>query len=82
VGISATRRGISWRLSIDEQRDSFKIVLQDNPSLNPLIETVLIHAYKLACIRASCETHLELSTFPSVCPWSIEQLIDDGFYSD
>ena len=40
----------------------------------------ILEAYPDALDMASDETGLPLSTFPEVCPYSIEQLLDKTFY--
>ncbi len=37
-------------------------------------------AYRLARLLAVKETNLEESTFPEVCPYSLQETSDTGFY--
>ena len=73
-------RGNSWRLSIKEQRIRLALHLADNPSLKSRLDEATSQAYRLATIEAERETGLSESSFPSDCPFSFEQLIDDSFW--
>jgi hypothetical protein len=70
------RRGASWEMTINEQRDRIEDLLADSPSLKPYLETILAEAYRRACRAASLETAIELENFPVECPYSIGQILD------
>jgi len=76
------RQGRSWRLSIKEQRIRLKSHLEDNPSLKSQIDWATTQAYQLALIEAERETGLPESTFPTGCPFTYDQLLDDAFLPD
>jgi hypothetical protein len=78
------RRGRSWELTIIEQRERLKDHLESNPSLaSPAtVGFLLAKAYKYALIGAQRETGLLRSAFPSVCPYTLEQMLDEGFFPD
>ena len=76
------RRGNSWRITIEQQRLEFKDVLDDNPSLKPLLDAILLQAYTKAKVAASKETAIDKSVFPEQCPWSFLQLLDVDYYPD
>lgn len=76
------RRGRSWELSIDEQRIRFDRLLRENPSLKTALNTILIDAYRLAVIKAAKETKLDKKRFPTICPWSWQEITDSEFYPD
>lgn len=74
-------RSKSWQLTVREQRLQIAKLLKDSPSLKPLLhQEGILEAYPDALDMASDETGLLLSTFPEVCPYSIEQLLDKTFY--
>jgi hypothetical protein len=75
-----TRRGTSWRLTIEGQRENFLDTLNDNPGLKPQLDNILAKAYRKAIRQASVETHLDKKTFPVVCPWGLSQILDDNYY--
>jgi hypothetical protein len=74
------RQGKSWRLTIVEQREQIAEHLLENPSLRALQDEVLIRAYRHAVLRAERETGLLRDMLPWACPYSFEQVMDDGFW--
>ncbi len=75
-------RGRSWRLSIEEQRREVAEHLDDNPSLRGKLPHLIASAYAGALIRAEQETGLARETFPPECPFTFEQMMDDGFWPE
>ncbi len=78
----AARRGRSWRTTIQEQRHRLHRVLAFNPGLKPHLDTILRDAFTTAILVASRETDLDESTFPEVCPFSFETIMDHGFWPE
>jgi len=76
------RQGNSRRLSIKEQRIRLKSHLEDNPSLKSYLDWAITQAYQLAVIEAERETGLPESTFPVICPFTCQQLLDDAFWPE
>jgi hypothetical protein len=76
------RRGRSWELTIQGQRLNFLETLEENPSLKPQLEDILVRAYRKAKIQALKETKLAKNTFPDACPWELAQILDDNFYPE
>ncbi len=72
-------RGQSWRLSIANSRDEITDLIADNPSLKPMLDAVMVQAYRYARRKAAIETHLGEERFPDKCPWSFAEAIDEGF---
>lgn len=70
------RRSASWVSSINEQRDQFELVLEDNPSLKPRLPEALEKAHRLARRGAAQETGHPLASFPVVCPYDWSELLD------
>jgi Domain of unknown function DUF29 len=75
-------RSTSWRLTVEEQRLQVDSHLADNPSLKALLGTAVADSYRLAVIGARRETGLSAATFPTHCPWSFDQLMDDEFWPE
>lgn len=75
-----TLRSHSWIYTIEEQRKQSKIHLKDNPSLKSKLESILDDAYSIAVLKAARETSLHKDIFPSLCPYSFEQIMDNEFY--
>ena len=76
------QRGRSWRSTIWEQRSRLRRLLQQSPSLAPLVAQILEEEYAEARQRASDETGLPLMTFPDACPWSVAQVLDVDFWPE
>jgi hypothetical protein len=74
------RRGSLWERTILEQRIRLASHMADNPSLKLAAAGAVAEAYRLAVIGASDETALPKSTFPVVCPWTFEQIMDEDFW--
>lgn len=77
-----TFRGVSWRLSITNARDEIAELLEDSPSLRPMIGDLVARRYAAARGRAALETGLAEDTFPLTCPFSEDQLLDNAFWAD
>ena len=71
------RRGTSWKLSIRNGRDQIAWQIKDSPSLRPQLEGLLAEVYPSARENAADETGLPLTTFPDVCPFTVEQITGD-----
>jgi hypothetical protein len=59
-----------------EQREQVDEVLEDNPSLQIQLSELIARAYRYARIEAATETGLALTTFPSRCPYSMDQILE------
>lgn len=75
-------RGHSWQRTILEQRRRLDRLLHQNPSLRPMVSTVLAESYAYIRRRTHLETHLPLTTFPEQCPWTVDQILDDDFWPE
>ena len=74
------KRGACWEATIRVQRNRLVDHLDDNPSLTPLLPQALSSAFRDARLEASAETGLAPASFPEVCPWSVAQALDEGFW--
>jgi hypothetical protein len=72
--------GQSWRATIIEQRSRIKKRLSRSPGLKSKLKQILQEAYVDAVELASEESCLPFSVFPSLCPYSWEQIMDKDFY--
>jgi hypothetical protein len=77
-----THRGVSWRLSIYNQRDEIEQLVKSSPSLRPVMADVLYEAYGKARIYAANETGLPIKTFPVASPFSLAEALDPNFPPD
>jgi hypothetical protein len=72
-------RSRSWALTIKTQRRELARLFRDSPSLRSYPAEILADEYLLAREKASIETTIFLELFPSACPYSIEQILDETF---
>lgn len=72
-------RSNSWKLSIENARQSIADNIEDSPSLKPKLEdpAFIARAYSKARRNAAIETGLELSYFPENCPFAIKEALED-----
>jgi hypothetical protein len=71
--------GRSWRKTSIERRVQIERLLEDRPSLSSHFETILQQAYPTALKLACKETQLDSLFFPSECPYSPKQLLNEDF---
>ena len=74
------KRGASWEATIIVQRSAIEQHFEDNPSLVATADVAISRAYRDAMVEAAAETKLSKKTFPTVCPWSLEQITDETFW--
>ena len=72
----------SWQGSIEEQREQTKIIIEQNPGLKSKVAESITNAYRLSLPMVKKETPLDLKKLPSECPYTFEQLMDDGFFPE
>ncbi|MBC8120692.1 MAG: DUF29 domain-containing protein [Gemmatimonadaceae bacterium] len=73
------KRSQSWFRTIRVQRKELGILMRENPSLQPYVPEAISLMYENAVDLAADETALPYVTFPQVCPYMIDQLLDDNF---
>lgn len=76
------KRGASWRQSIRNGRIEIQKLLRDSPSLSGEVSRMLADEYSAARADAIDETELSEETFPSHCPFTMEQVLDGRFWPD
>ena len=65
----------SWRLTIHNCREEIQTLIEESPSLTGLPEKQIDIVYPKAVRSAVVETGLAASTFPSTCPYKIDQIL-------
>jgi hypothetical protein len=73
------KRTRSWSATIAEQRDAMADSLAQSPSLRQHLSDNLSESYRRALRRAVIETGLAIRQFPTRCPYSVDQLLDEEF---
>lgn len=69
----------SWQATIRVQRRELLKLLNENPSLRPRLDWAISESYPVALDTAWAETGLDYIVFPSACPYSGEQILDQDF---
>jgi len=75
-------RSRSWTLTVEEQRQQLVDHMADNPSLRSRLPESIEQAYRLALVAVERETGLSRVTFPTTCPFTYDQMADDGFWPE
>lgn len=73
------KRSRSWATTIAEQRDAIADDLVESPSLRRWLSDHLAESYRRAVRRAVIETGLARERFPTRCPYSVDQILDEDF---
>jgi hypothetical protein len=76
------QRGHSWQRTIWTQRTRIGRLLQRSPSLRHQVAPMIAAQYPSVRRQTARETQLPLATFPEVCPWTPEQVLDEDFWSE
>lgn len=76
------QRSSGWSGTIDEQRDQLDSLLRQSPSLRRLVNQYLSYAYPKARRAAARETGLTQTSFPDVCPYTEQDILDADFWPD
>jgi Domain of unknown function DUF29 len=77
-----TLRSKSWKLTLREQRAQIRFLLKDNPSLKFYLEEAMEDGYTLGQLLVAKETPLEVEDLPEVCPYGVDDAIDDAFFPE
>jgi len=78
--LQPAKRTPSWRLSIMNSRAEIDDVLTESPSLRRELPEHVAQQYVRAVRQAADETGLPSEVFPTACPYSPQQLVDDDFF--
>ena len=70
----------SWVNSINEHRDRIYDIFDDSPGLRQYLRNEFSKVYARARKRASRETQKPLDVFPTDCPFTIEQVLDENYF--
>ena len=77
--VQQERRSASWETTILVQRQKIAVILDESPSLRPVLPQELPRNYAQAVQRARTEARLDAAPFPPQCPFTLEQILDDAF---
>jgi hypothetical protein len=69
------KRTRSWAATIAVQRNKVMELLKDSPSLMPWLSENLVPIYELAVQLAVRDTNQSVDSFPSVCPYTLDEIL-------
>lgn len=72
-------RSRSWAGTIRVQRGEIADLLEESPSLRPMIAASMVKTYSRAVAKAVAETGLPETAFPADCPFTPEQILSEDF---
>ena len=75
-------RSAGWSGTVREQRQQIELIIEDSPSLKPLIEQYLSRAYSIARINAAEETGLPEPNFPEDCPFTADETMSAPLFPE
>ena len=75
-------RSASWTGAIKEQRRKGARLLRQNPGLKSLLPQLIADAYESATALAERDTGIDEANFPASCPWTLEQILDEGYWPE
>jgi hypothetical protein len=80
--IQRNNQSRSWKNTINAQRRDLERVLEDSPSLRARLPDWIAKAYPGAKQDAAEEMQLLNNPFPPICPFTPEQITDEGWLPD
>lgn len=75
-------RSAGWSGTIREQRRQIELILEDSPSLRPLLEVSLARTYADARIDAAEQTGLSPVDLPKECPFTADEVMSGSFFPE
>lgn len=75
-------QGKSWEITLREQRRAVRRLIKENPSFKSKISDCITDAYEDAIDMSIKETGLDEKTFPTECPYTFDQIMNDQFYPE
>ncbi len=73
-------RSPGWRGTIDDQRSELAELLEGSPSLKHYPADYIEKCHLSGRLLAAKETGMDFTLFPEKCPFTIEQVLDEGFW--
>ena len=72
-------RSPSWSGTISEQREQIADLINESPSLKPVLAQDFTKMYGSSVNKAMSETGLPEATFPADCPFTPDQILAEDF---
>jgi hypothetical protein len=70
-------RSRSWSATILHQQEEIRDLLEESPSLTPLLPGLLTKVYTRAVKEAVKETGIYPSLFLIQCPWTVDEVLEE-----
>ena len=77
-----THRSPNWRRSIAQTRDAITDRIERSPTLQNYPASRLTLCYRRARRDAATDTGLPLETFPAICLWQLDKVLDEDYYPE
>lgn len=74
-----TQNARGWRTTVVEQRTQLELLLEDSPSLRPVVADIFPEAYSKAKRQAIQKYRMVVDIFPAEAPFTPEQVLDPDF---
>lgn len=75
------KRSGSWKSTIREQRHEL-VDICESGTLRNHAQQSLTRAYERARLRAADQTGLDPNTFPTLCPFTLEEILEEEAFPD
>lgn len=75
VAVQPEKMTRSWLLTIDEQQDEARSLIEDEPGMRQYLPDLYAKAYPVAHRRASIETGIGIDRFPADNPWTMDEAL-------
>ncbi len=75
-------RSNSWKNTIEAARIEITDFFKDSPSLKNTVKFKFDLAYRKAIRIASNETGIEVNNFPQVCPFNLDDCLNEDFWPE
>ncbi|WP_008307963.1 DUF29 domain-containing protein [Leptolyngbya sp. PCC 6406] len=78
------RRTSSWEVTVSNCRDGIQDCLEDSPSLQRFLKDAewVAKYYRRARRDTAKETQMPIDTFPTECPYTLEDILDAKFLAN
>ena len=73
------RQSDNWLDSITDARTQIELTIEDSPSLRDYPAEKLQACYQRARRQAAKQNHIEVSAFPTECPYTLERILAEDW---
>jgi hypothetical protein len=73
-------RSRNWKVHTIERRARIDTILEKSPKLRQRAAAFVMTQYPVAIRKVATQTSRRRATFPPLCPWSVDQILDPDFF--